>query len=286
MSLATRLHRLVVQQVDVPALGVVRIIIAGAALLNVLEVAPRLGRLTDSVVMRMPHFAEMPEVTPAIRVTVLAVWVLSAAAFLVGWRTRVAGATLTAVIAFTLLLDEQLYSNHLYLLGLVCLLLVCADSGAYHSLDGRRAPRRGTPAWPVTLLKVQVSIVYGFAAAAKLNMTYLTGDVIAFSLRQTGPLAFPQAWRVTELMLPIAWLSILVEVYLAVALWTNREQRSAFIVGVVFHAGLVVTVNSTYEIATFAMVTLALYLPFLRAPRIPHLAEWSYAPPREWAGKS
>lgn len=275
MPLSKRLYQLVVQHVDLPALGVVRILVAVAALLNALEVAPRLSRLADPLVMRMPHLAEVPDTTPAVRITVLALWVISATAFLVGWKTRAAGVTLTTVIAFTLLLDEQLYSNHLYLLGLVCLLLVCADSGAYHSLDSRRAPRRSTPAWPVTLLKIQLSIVYGFAAAAKLNVDYLTGDVIATYLRQAGPFVLPDSWRVLEMMLPLAWFSIFLEAYLAVALWIDRERRSALLVGLIFHAGLVVTVSSTFEIAIFSVLTLALYLPFLATTPTSRLTRWS-----------
>ena len=57
-------------------------------------------------------------------------WVLVAIAFVIGWRTRVAGAVLGCLIGYSLLLDQQLYSNHLYLLFLIVVLLTISAAAA------------------------------------------------------------------------------------------------------------------------------------------------------------
>mgnify|MGYP006199594577 CR=1 FL=1 len=98
--------------------------------------------------------------------------------------------------------DQQLYSNHLYLMVIVVGLLTAGDGGAALSLDAmRRGARETVPTWPMWLLRVQVSIVYGSAALSKVNLTYLSGSVVASYLRRDGPLAVPDAWRSLEPML-------------------------------------------------------------------------------------
>ena len=57
----------------------------------------------------------------------LALWILAALAFALGWKSRVAGAALVMVTGYTLILDHQTYSNHLYLLFLTILLLTIAE---------------------------------------------------------------------------------------------------------------------------------------------------------------
>ena len=99
---------------------------------------------------------------------------------MLGLRTRLCGTILTLSMAYTLFFDQQLYSNHLYLATLVVLLLTIADSAARWSLDARRLGRRDLILeWPTLLLKIQISIVYFYAALLKINPQYLSGTMIA-----------------------------------------------------------------------------------------------------------
>jgi hypothetical protein len=162
----------------------------------------------------------------------------------VGWRTRWARTALALAMSAALLLDQQLYSNHLYLLVLVAFLLTCADSGAAMSLDARRkGPRDGIPGWPVMLLKIQVSIVYGYAVLAKLELLYLPGSVLGVYWVREGCLALPDPMRRVEVMFPLAVVSLLVEAAPAVGMWLPRIRHQAFLLGLIFHLAIIPTMG-------------------------------------------
>src|SRR6185369_9344845 len=78
--------------------------------------------------------------------------------------------------------------------------------------------------WPILLLKLQLSIVYLFAALSKLNSQYLSGFMLAPNFRKS--LMFPP-----RVLSAFAAASILVEVFLAFALWSMRLRKPAVING-------------------------------------------------------
>jgi predicted DCC family thiol-disulfide oxidoreductase YuxK len=166
-----------------------------------------------------------------------------------------------------LLLDQQLFSNHIYLMFVGSLLFAVADSGAAISLDARRRGERGVVArWPVWLLRVQVSIVYGYAALSKINLPFLSGSVIASSLRRDGFLAVPDGWRVLEVMLVLAVLTVIVEAFVAVALWLPRWRPAAFVVGLGLHIGITGWLVPGYQLLVFSVLMLPLYVLFIPLP--------------------
>lgn len=251
-----------------------RIGIGMAAILKGVLLVPVLPLLADPDRLRVPWGSTVPEVPVELAYILLAVWQLSAVAFLLGWHTRIAGGLLTLVVFAVLLLDQQLYSNHLYLLGILCLLLTIADSGAARSLDARRksaseqereSPREPAPnqipAWPVTLLKLQLSIVYGFAAIAKINAVYLSGGTLAADIRG-GMIPLPSSMLRWEVLAPAAMLSILIEAYLAGAFWIPRLRRSAVVLGVLLHVGFIVTMPVPLQLTVFAVEMISLYALF------------------------
>jgi predicted DCC family thiol-disulfide oxidoreductase YuxK len=245
-------------------IGLARIGVAFAALLEARPSAEALLRLTDPGVLHAPYFSWEPAVSAGMAWALIGLWIVSGAAFLIGWRTRLAGVVLAATLAAVLLLDQQLYSNHLYLMVLLVGLLTVADAGAAISLDARRVGTREQVAtWPVVLVRLQVSIVYGFAALAKLNLTFLSGSVIAASLRREGLLAVPDGWRSAEPMLVLALLAICLEAFVAVALWSPRWRSTGFVAGLALHGGITGWLSPTYQLLVFSLVMLPLYLTFL-----------------------
>jgi predicted DCC family thiol-disulfide oxidoreductase YuxK len=242
-----------------------RIGVAIAALLELPNSADTLLSLAGPSVIHAPYLGFTPRPSEQLAFVLIGLWLVSAIAFMVGWRTRLVGGLLTATLGLVLLLDQQLYSNHLYLMFLVVGLLTVADSGAAISLDARRHGGRDfIPGWPVWLLCLQVSLVYGFAALAKLNPDFLSGSVLASYVRQ-GFLGIPDAWRSFEPMFVLSLLAVCTEAFLAFSLWMARWRPAAMVAGLGLHVFITGWLNPIGSLLVFSLVILPLYLLFLDA---------------------
>lgn len=233
-------------------LAAARILIGINAAFAALEASRMLPRLLSPLVVKLPFFSWLPVLPSNALPVFLAVWLVAALAFALGWKTRLAGAVLTLVTGYTLVMDQQTYSNHLYLLFLVILLLTIADSGT---------------AWPILLLKIQVTIVYFFSALAKLTPQYLAGEILTRSLKQEGWLAVPESWRTPAAMSLLAVTSIVAELFIAFGLWSPRLRFSAIIAGTGFHLLIIAVLDSSrLSLAIFALSMFAGYLLFVEGP--------------------
>jgi predicted DCC family thiol-disulfide oxidoreductase YuxK len=273
VSMRNRLYQLVSERLDPRPLAIMRILVGLAAIGKLGLLSAILPRLYRRGVIRAPYVAWLSE-PPQPLLTLLVVAGLTAAVcFTVGLRTRWAGAVLTAVLGICLALDQQLWGNHLYLLFLWSLLLTIADSGGAFALDSRGKEPRPIPAWPAFLIKVQLSIVYGFTAVAKVNAAYLSGAVFRSGFWWAAPRAFFSA---------LAVASILVEGFLAIGLWVPRLRPVAFIVGLGLHTGILLAMKlqpagtpaGTPELLIFGVISLAPYVLFLDAPPASRLVVW------------
>ncbi len=242
-----------------PNLGLTRIGVGIALLITLAEVAPLLFALTSPETVRAPRFDGLPRPTSTAAWALLLAWMAGATGLLLGWKSRWAGGLVLACLGSVLALDEQLYSNHLYLLLCVTLLLTIAESDAYLSLAALpRGSRRTIRIWPVLLMKVQLSVVYFFAALTKLNIAFLSGGMLAVSL-QEGLIPFPEALRRVEVLAPAAWVAVLLEGYLSYALWSERRRHTAAWLGIMLHIGIAATMGETLGLAAFSVTMLALY---------------------------
>lgn len=93
------------------------------------------------------------------------------------------------------------------------------------------------------LLRVQVSVVYGFAAIAKLNPTFLDGDQLRGIFRSRGRWEAPVELLEGGTGTAVALGALAIEVFLAVALWFPRTRRVAVVVGVVAHVAFIVVAS-------------------------------------------
>lgn len=249
-----------------------------AILLEVPNSAGTLFRLADPRFIRTPYVDWAPPMTEPLAWVLIGLWVVGALAFAVGLQTRLPGGLLTLTLACVLLLDQQLYSNHLYLMVLIAGLLTVADSGAAISLDAlRHGTRETVQEWPVWLIRAQVSIVYGFAALSKLNVTFLAGSVVASYLRRDGPLAVPNSWRSVEPMLILAVLAICLEAFVAVGLWLPRWRPAALVASLALHLGITVWLSPTYQLLVYSVLMLPLLILFLHVPAGSRVLVWDDA---------
>ena len=237
--------------------------IAAASMLAAFEIWRLLPHFLTPTVIKLPYFEWVPLLPPGSMWAFILLWVLAAIAFVIGWKTRIAGAVLACVIGYSLMLDQQLYSNHLYLLFLIVVLLTIADSGAAISIDAKHADRAAVPGWPIWLLKIQVTIVYIFSAVAKLTPQYLSGEVLTESLKQYGFFTVPMAWRVPFAMKLLAIVAIVMELFVGLGLWSRRLRMVAVIAGVFFHAFIIAALDSSrLSLSIFTLEMFAVYLLF------------------------
>ena len=251
---------------DARKLAVARITVSICSFGFVWENWRLLSRLLNPIIIQLPYFEWVPRLPVRAVPLFIGLWVIASTAFLLGWMTRVAGAMITCLSAYTLVLDQQLYSNHLYLFFLIVLLLTVADSGVALSLDSLRKPKRHTvTGWPALLLMLQVSLVYCFSALAKLTPGFLSGDVLSRTLKQQGWLAFPGSWRNPEMLTALALTAIVLELFIAFGLWYTRLRWLAAIGGVALHVFILATLDSSrLSLGVFALEMFALYPLFFR----------------------
>lgn len=157
-----------------------------------------------------------PQELPApVWVVVLATWV-TAGAGLVAAPARAAWAgVLVAGVGLAADLPLELRRQHLVLpLGVALAALVAAD-------DRER----------LLLWRTQLTVLYGVAALAKLNASFLSGDVLAVTLA-TGPLGVvPPA----ALLVLVGAALVVAEAGLATALWRPDLHRAGLAVAVLLH---------------------------------------------------
>jgi hypothetical protein len=251
--------------VEARAFGLARIGLGVAALLMGVELWGELPTLLSPGLLRLPYPLPLPAPPPRWLPLLMTVWGAAAVAFLVGWRSRAAGAILCLLAGWLLFLDQQLYSNHFYLLWLLLILFTAGNAGARVSLDARRHGDGPVPRWPVTLSRVQLSAVYGFGGLAKINASYLAGGIIA------RPLAHLAGWLGVVpgpgLVGAAAMLTIACELLLAVGLWLPRLWWLCAGVGLAFHLAILFLLGPDLGLTVFAIETLSLYLLFAPAVR-------------------
>jgi hypothetical protein len=192
-------------------------------------------------------------------IAILTIWVVSALLFVLGWRVPLTGSVLFISIVATLAIDQQTYSNHLYLMSWLVLLLTIAGAGAGINIHRNDRP---VVLWPVLLLQLQLSIVYGFSALTKFNESFLSGEVLAGALGY-GPLSFPETLRTPRFLVPLAAVAVFVEFFVALFIWRQRFRPAAYVLGFGLHLAITLQMKSSLQLLVFSLEMLALYPLFL-----------------------
>ena len=269
------LHRLVTGRQPAGPVAVARIAVGLAATARVADAAFVLPRLTTAEVFLTPYVPWSPAPTRPLVLGLLITWGVAGVLFTIGWRTKLAGSLLAGAVTGALLLDQQTYSNHVYLLALVVGLLTVADAGAAWSLDSRREPRASVPAWPVFLLQAQTSLVYAFAALSKLTPDYLSGLALAPFVQLKAGVALIGLPAMATIVLLLSWAAIPAELVLAACLWSPRRRVGAALLGVVLHLGMVAAIyRMRFDLAVFAVMMWGLYFLFVGPDLLASRERW------------
>ncbi len=245
-------------------LGLTRILVGLAAAIRALVAIPILWDLTRPTILKVPNFDWFVQPSQPVVIVILATWFLSAMLFAIGWKVPVSGVALGAAIAATLAIDAQAYSNHLYLMLWLVLLLIMADAGAGLARFGTERP---VLRWPLLLIMSQLSTVYVFAALTKLNDAFLSGEVLAGVLRD-GPIPFSDALRTPTILSAVAGLVVIVELFVGLGLWVTNLRPYAIVTGFLLHLSILLLMAPTGELLVFGIEMLAIYPLFLDTERL------------------
>ena len=265
MPVIPQLASIVRTRFDARAIAMSRIAVGLACVGQGLITWRMLLQIGGPDVARAPVIPGLPDIATALIAPYVILWMVAAVSFLTGFLTPVTGTALFAVIAYQLALDLNLYSNHTYLLMLSVGLLTLARSGSAMSLDSilfRRERSFDVAYAPVFLIAFQVSVMYSFTAIQKINPGFLAGSVLQRSLIFGNLIPGP--------VLPVlAVVVILIELFLAAALWMKELRSWAFFVGFGLHAVIPVLLVPVYlrDLIVFSTATLGLYFAFV--PKYP-----------------
>ncbi len=255
------------ERVDGRALGIARIILGIAVLFKGLVTAAILHEFQTSDTVLYPY-GPLEIATPAgiIATGASVFWVLFSLFFIVGFGTRTSGALLAVSILLVIGVDQQMYSNHLYLSALLVALMSIAGAGSRYSVDAWLGSSDGlTPLWAIMLIKLQLTSVYGFAAITKFNEGFLSGRVLERSLE---PAYRERIERIISLDV-LAIMAVVTELFLAAAFWHPRLRYVALPIGIGFHITNVVVMSSSgrFNFSIFALVMLSMMVVFFTSPR-------------------
>lgn len=223
-----------------PAFRWCRALLGLAALGTLWEYTPRLWRVATPANVQLPYTSWMPEAAPALALVLWIGWLVNAGFFTLGRQRPAAGLLLGVCLGGVLALDQQLYSNHLYMQALLVPLFALADAG-----EGR------VRLLPVRLVQAMVVIVYLFAGLAKLNPAFLSGDVLH---AYVAPTVLPHG-----LIAAMSWTTVVLELALGWLLIWRRTRRFAWLAGAAFHVGMAWFAPDALGVAMFGVAMLATY---------------------------
>jgi tetratricopeptide (TPR) repeat protein len=173
--------------------------------------------------------------------------------FRIAWGRagRIALALLAVLYGYAYFISQLDSYQHHYLVFLL-LFLACFVPWQESGREGG-APSSPITGWALRLIFVQISIVYFWAAVAKLDPVWLDGTTIG---RQIQPGVMRDAAEALGLGVT-AKLVIVTELFLAVALFIRALWLPALLLGVGLHAAIEL---SGFEIGIFSYYMVAFYL--------------------------
>lgn len=183
-----------------------------------------------------------------------------------GWRPRLVGCLLVLVLLPLDFLSVGSTSRLVMLFALLAFSCVRSDAVRipWRASDRSRLHGAG-PSWPVRLMQLQLTLLYGANAIAKSSPSYLRGDVLmdysialpnfrvdlSGGMLELGPVAVP--------VVLAAVASAFTEYFLAIGFWFGRWKWITALVGLGFHFSLTFIV----QIFMLHYATVFLYLAFL-----------------------
>lgn len=158
---------------------------------------------------------------------------------MLGYHYRFAVISFGMLWTVSYLLQKSSYNNHYYLLILLCGLMAAVPAHRYWSLDVKQGRVIGSltcPRWCLVIFRLQVGIVYFFAAVAKLYPGWLSSKPIATWFAAKADYFLIGPW-LQKLWLPevVAYGGVAFDALVVPLLLWKRTRLFAFTAGIAFH---------------------------------------------------
>lgn len=180
-----------------------------------------------------------------------------------GFFYKLSAAIFFLLFTYTELIDLTYYLNHYYFVSLISMLLIFLPAHRYFSLDVLRKPSlysETIPRWPVTIIKLQLAIVYTYAGLAKINYDWL---ILALPLKIWVPAndTLPVIgeifkWKATPYL--FSWFGMIYDCTIVLFLSIHRTRLPAYFSVVLFHT----ITGMMFQIGVFPIVMMSATLIF------------------------
>ncbi len=167
------------------------------------------------------------------------VMALCGVAIAIGFYYRFSLSVFTIMWTLSYWMQKSHYNNHYYLLILLCLFMLIVPAHAYASLDARRKNAvvgMTCPRWCLSIFKIQLWIVFTYAALNKLYPGWLEGDFIALSF--AGKRNYPLIGNLLQgetLQRMVVYGGILFDLLIVYLLLWKRTRWLGFTLSLGFH---------------------------------------------------
>ena len=140
---------------------------------------------------------------------------------------------------YSFLLNEQLYTNHFYLVCLFSFLLIFIPVHGAFSIDAWMRPgvrRQTSPAWTLWLLRFQMSVVYIFAGIAKISPDWIRGEPMWVLLADSEQAPAIHRFLIQPWVVSLfSYSALLFDLCIVPFLLWRRTRVAAFCLALVFH---------------------------------------------------
>jgi hypothetical protein len=186
--------------------------------------------------------------------------------FGIGFKSRLFG--LVSAILFIPLIYQHGFGTSRRLLALALFsfsLLRCDQLLSVKRLLNKTGDIIASPIWPIRLIQIELSLLYGVNAILKSTPDFLRGEVLRIQSIILGNFRVDLSDGYLDLgfktipVMILAICTVLSEYFLAIGFWFKRTRIFTVVFGIAFHLILIQVIN----IGNLDIVSVFLYLVFL-----------------------
>lgn len=211
-------------------------------------------------------FLQAGEQAMTLAYSVIIIGILSAFLLMLGWQSRIAAGITWLVWVSLWNRNPLLMDGDDAVLKIMCFYLLLSPCGNCWSVDAYRhkMPQQAA-VWPLRLMQFQIALIYFVSGWVKFySPEWQEGTVMQYVLVHPHYSRW-DAWAVIDqpmtqaILAGLAWFIRWWEELFSVFLLNAYTRKYSLIIGVLFHLGLLLTMNLRW----FVLIMLALYLALI-----------------------